>query len=231
MILAHLGNIIASMNTPLTILIHGLHLNPWYMKPLAKKLENHGLSTYCYGYKSLNHPIAKHSQGLHEYLLTHHDPAKPINLVGHSLGGLVIRHFLVHYPIWQVHRCVTLGTPHQGSQTAHFAHKYLPPLIKQSYTGALDGTCPLPPSDVEFGVIAGHRPVGLGVPLLALYSYQCRHDRLDRRHDGTVLLSETTLDHATDYLVLPVSHSGLLTDKTVAMQTLHFLQHGQFNHA
>lgn len=218
------------MNTPLTILIHGLHLNPWYMKPLAKKLENHGLPTYCYGYKSLSQPIAINSQGLHEYLLANHHPAQPINLVGHSLGGLVMRHFLTHYPMWQVHHCVTLGTPHQGSQTAHYARRYLPSLVRHAYTGALDGTCPLPPTGTKIGVIAGNRPVGLGVPLLALHHHRHRHSVPDKRHDGTVLLSETVLDHATDYLVLPVSHSGLLTDKTVAMQTLYFLEHGQFNH-
>lgn len=216
------------MNTPLTILIHGLHLNPWYMKPLAKRLENHGLPTYCYGYKSLSHPIAKNSQGLHEHLLTHHDPAKPINLVGHSLGGLVMRHFLAHYPMWQVHRCVTLGTPHQGSQTAHYAHRYLSPLINQSFVGALDGSCPPLRDDVSLGIIAGNRPIGLGLPFLTLHSHRHRLDTDARQHDGTVYLSETRLQDADDYLILPVSHTGLLTDKVAAVQTLHFLQHGCF---
>lgn len=216
------------MKTPLTILIHGLHLNPWYMKPLAKKLEKHGLPTYCYGYKSITQPIAKNSQGLHEYLLAHHDPDLPINLIGHSLGGLVIRHFLSAYPMWQVYRCVTLGTPHQGSQTANYAHRYLPPLINQSFLGALDGSCPPLRDNVCLGIIAGNRPVGLGLPFLTLHSHRHQLDEASRRHDGTVYLSETTLPNADDYLILPVSHTGLLTNGAVAAQTLHFLQHGRF---
>ena len=216
------------MNTPLTILIHGLHLNPCCMKPLAKKLEKHGLPTFCYGYKSLSQPIAINSQGLHEYLLANHNPAQPINLVGHSLGGLVIRHFLAHYPMWQVHRCVTLGTPHRGSQTAHYAHRYLSPLINQSFLGALDGSCPPLREDVSLGIIAGNRPIGLGLPFLMLHSYRHKLDTDARQHDGTVYLSETRLQDADDYLILPVSHTGLLTDKVAAAQTLHFLQHGCF---
>ena len=66
------------------------------MKPLEKKLINLGLSTHRYGYRSLMQPIAVHSENLHQYLTQTHDVNRPINLVGHSLGGLVIRHF------WQI---------------------------------------------------------------------------------------------------------------------------------
>ena len=31
------------MDIPLTILIHGLHLSPWYMKPLEKKINQFGI--------------------------------------------------------------------------------------------------------------------------------------------------------------------------------------------
>lgn len=218
------------MDTPLTILIHGLHLSPWYMKPLEKKLINLGLSTHRYGYRSLMQPIAVHSENLHQYLSQTHDVNRPINLVGHSLGGLVIRHFLANYPVWQIHRCVTLGTPHCGSQVAHYANKYLKPFVNQSYLGALDGTCPQLPNGIELGIIAGNRPFGLGLPLLMLHKRLHRLSTLDAQHDGTVFVSETTLQNAKDYLLLPVSHTGLLTDLTVAHQTAYFLNHGKFQH-
>ena len=214
--------------TPLTILIHGLHLSPWYMKPLAKRLDDSGLETYRYGYRSLLEPIQAHSAGLNAHLSRHHDSSRPINLVGHSLGGLVIRHFLAHYPQWHVHRCVTLGTPHSGSQTAHYANKYLKLLVNQSYLGALDGTCPQLPSGVEIGVIAGSRPFGLGLPLLTLHRLLHGLSTSDSQNDGTVFVSETVLHNATDYLLLPVTHTGLLTDKAVANQTAYFLKHGTF---
>jgi len=48
--------------------------------------------------------------------------AAVIHLVGHSLGGLVIRHCLYELKQWQQLHClgrvVTLGTPHQGSIVA-----------------------------------------------------------------------------------------------------------------
>ncbi|MFB6349137.1 esterase/lipase family protein [Moraxella sp. ZJ142] len=216
------------MNTPLTILIHGLHMNPWYMKPLAKKLSRAGLATYCYGYPSLRQSVAQHSQGLHDYLTQHHDPKQPIHLVGHSLGGLVMRHFLANHRQWQVQHCVTLGTPHTGSQVARYAYQYLPMLVKPAYAGALDGTCPLPPADTKIGVIAGNRPVGLGLPFIALHRRRHRLTAADGEHDGTVFVSETRLESACDYLVLPVSHTGLMTNDAVAKQVIYFLQHGQF---
>ena len=50
-------------------------------------------------------------------------------------------------------------------------------------------------------------------------------------HDGTVYIEETKIEAATDHIVLPVSHTGMLVDKTVAAQTKCFLQHGQFDHS
>ncbi len=42
----------------------------------------------------------------------------PIALVGHGIGGLVVRYFLRRYPAPQVRRVVTLGTPHYGTVVA-----------------------------------------------------------------------------------------------------------------
>ena len=217
---------------PLAIILHGLHMNPWMMRPLARKLSRAGFRTHSLGYHSLANPIETHSSKLNDWLSQHHPQDAPLYLVGHSLGGLVIRHFLATYPDWQVMRSVTLGTPHQGSTTASYVKHYLPQLVSHAYIGALDGTCPLPPHDAKIGVIAGSRPWGLGLPFITLHSHLHRHDThqtLDARiNDGTVYLSESRLNTAADYLILPTSHSGLVSDKTAAMQTVHFLKYGEF---
>lgn len=83
---------------------------------------------------------------------------------------------------------------------------------------------------MEIGVIAGTRPIGLGLPLLNYHSRRHNLDDDARQNDGTVYLSETELTSAKDYLILPVSHTGLLMDKTVAHQVVHFLEHGVFDH-
>ena len=145
------------------------------------------------------------------------------------MGGLVIRQFVANYPMWRIARCVSLGTPHQGSSCATLLQHSLPFVVGRSYIGALDGTVPTPPTDIEFGTIAGTKPIGLGLPFLWHHTKRLPKGS-DVRHDGTVFVHETLLPTARDCLLLPVSHTGLLYDKTVARQVIHFLQTGRFNH-
>ncbi|MDO4897267.1 MAG: alpha/beta fold hydrolase [Moraxella sp.] len=216
-------------NKPTVLLIHGLHMHGVYMHPLSKKLALAGFTTHAPSYHSLTQPIDAHSQKLHNWLTNHHD-GSPIHLVGHSLGGLVIRHFLANYgQNWNVSYCVTLGTPHQGSICADYVNKILPPLVCRAYPNALDGQCPALPDGIKMGVIAGTRPMGLGLPILSHHNHRQNLDDKARQNDGTVYLSETPLIGASDYLVLPVSHTGFLTDRTTANEVIHFLTHGRFS--
>lgn len=217
------------MDQPFTLLIHGLHMSGLYMRPLAKKLNQAGFSTHTPSYRSLTKSISDHSNLLNDWLTKNHPIDQPINLVGHSLGGLVIRHFLASFGMtWQIHRCVTLGTPHQGSICANYANRLFPPLVKKAYPLALDGHCVPLPDNIELGIIAGNRPVGLGIPILSYHNKKHHLGPDARQHDGTVYLSETYLPSAKEHLILPVSHTGLITDETVAHQVIYFLKHGEF---
>lgn len=215
------------------ILIHGLHQAPFIMRPLAKRLQAQGFDTHQYGYRSLRDGIKTNSQRLNRWLEQHHHPDQPLDLVGHSLGGLIIRDFVTEYPQWQIGRCVTLGTPHVGSICADYIWRMAPAIVGRSYEDALDGTVAPLPENVTLGVIAGDRPYGLGQLFLQYHSRKLRKENNlllpeDYAHDGTVYLFETKLKGTTDHLIMPVSHTGMLVDKEVAQQTAHFLQHAQF---
>lgn len=212
---------------PAVYVIHGLHQNSWMLTPLVNKLRQHGLSATAFRYYSLKESIDSHAKRLHEFLKSNHAQDEPLHLVGHSLGGLVIRTFLAQYPNWSVHRVVTLGTPHNGSTTAHYAHKWLKPLIGQAYLNALDGNCLALPNHIELGIIAGTKSFGLGLPFL--YHHQRKHHLSDCLHDGTVFVFETKLACAKEHITLPVTHTALLTDQMVADLTAHFLKTGHFN--
>ncbi|MBP2280458.1 pimeloyl-ACP methyl ester carboxylesterase [Psychrobacter sp. PL19] len=216
-----------------TILIHGLHQTIRIMRPLAKRLQAQGLNTHQYGYRSVRDGIRTNSQRLNTWLENHHNPDQPIDLVGHSLGGLIIRDFVTHYPQWQIGRCVTLGTPHIGSVCADYIWRLAPAIVGQSYIDALDGTAAPLPEHITLGVIAGNRPYGLGQLFLQYHKRKLRkandpslEDHLV--HDGTVYVQETKLAAATDHLILPVSHTGMLGNPAVAEQTGYFLQYGVF---
>lgn len=215
------------------ILIHGLHQTAWIMRPLAKRLQAAGFDTHQYSYRSMRDGIKTNSQRLNAWLESNHNPAKPIDLIGHSLGGLIIRDFIAHYPQWKIGRCVTLGTPHNGSISGDYIWRLAPAIVGKSYEQALDGTVAPLPKGIELGVIAGSRPYGLGQLFLQYHNRKLRKPdkplpKEQLAHDGTVYVEETKLATATDHIIMPVSHTGMLVDKFVAKQAIYFLQNGQF---
>jgi len=155
-------------------------------------------------------------------LLTAEKLDRPI-LVGHSLGGLVLLRLLERFPGLPPGRVVFLGTPSVGSKavTAIARVGWLAPLLGSCVTEEL-----MSPqsrawtSDRELGVIAGTLPLGLG----QLFA------RFDEPSDGTIAVSETRLPGASDHLVLPVSHMGMLISSRVAEECAGFLRNGRFAH-
>lgn len=248
---------------PLVILLHGLHQRHWVMLPLKKHLHTAGFRTHGFNYFSLIQPIERHSLRLHEWLLKHHDPAAPLHLVGHSLGGLVSRDFMQRYPNWKVERCVTLGTPHLGSMTARHVKRYFAPAVTKAYPNGLNGEAADLVDNVRLGVIAGNKAHAIGKLFFSWHTQAnlqyltkliheqaqqektsstnneiltafkqldaCTDEEQKRVSDGTVFVAETMLPNASDHIILPVTHTGMLFNAEVAKQTLHFLHHGHFD--
>lgn len=217
----------------LVVLIHGLHQFPFIMRPLAKHLKAQGFDTHQFGYRSMRDGIKVNSKRLNDWLEANHNSSEPIDLVGHSLGGLIIRDFVAHYPKWQIGRCVTLGTPHNGSVSGDYIWRLAPAIVGKSYEQALDGTVAPLPENIELGVIAGNKAQGLGQPILSYHNRKLLKTDAEisaesLAHDGTVYVSETQLASATDHIVMPVTHTGMLVNKGVAKQVVWFLEHGEF---
>jgi hypothetical protein len=118
-----------------------------------------------------------------------------------------------------------LAPPNHGSELADWLQgsrtlsALLGPTATQLGTGA--GSLPnrLPPADFEVGVIAGNgswNPLGSRL--------------IPGEDDGTVSVESTRLDGMRDFLLLPVSHTRLLTSREAAAQALAFLRGGRFDH-
>ena len=145
----------------------------------------------------------------------------PVHLVGHSLGGLLLLRFAAAHPELPLGRLVLLGSPVNGSRAARgFAE--LPGA--SIFFGHLAGTellrdgRPRWQGPAEVGVIAGSHSLGFGRFL----------GHLPEPNDGTVAVEETDLDGASDHIVLPVSHTGLLASESVVVATARFLNSGRF---
>lgn len=110
---------------PAVILVHGLYHNPaaWFV--MRRRLRQAGfLNLRCYGYPSFGLTFEDIADGLARLLLEagHDAPDRRVLLLGHSLGGLVIRAACADARVaaggCRVAGVVTLGSPHQGSTLA-----------------------------------------------------------------------------------------------------------------
>lgn len=108
------------------ILVHGLYHNPaaWFV--LRRRLARAGYSQVrCFGYASFGRSFEAIAADLAELLLAvgKDAPGGRVALVGHSLGGLLIRAACADARVACGEGCrvagvVTLGTPHRGSTLA-----------------------------------------------------------------------------------------------------------------
>lgn len=200
------------------VLIHGLWMTGLDMTLLRFRLRKQGFSVVQFRYHTLQCSLQQNSARLQKFLAT--IPGNTVHLVGHSLGGLVIRRLFHDFPEQRPGRIVTLGTPHQGSHVARVLGCRRPArrLFGKSLR-ALKGELPVWRGQRELGSIAGNLPLGSGMFVPGL----------PRPNDGTVAVEETQLELMSDHLILPVSHMGMLVSAKVAAQVGYFLRQGCFD--
>jgi len=204
---------------PAVVLVHGLWMTGWDMYLLAHRMEQCGFRVYRFSYRSTRYGLRENAFLLNRFLET--IPGATIHLVGHSLGGLVIRRLFLDYPRQRPGRIVTLGTPHRTSRTAQRLQRagWGRWALGKSF-GAL--TTALPPWDNrrDLGSIAGNQPLGLGRLL------RC----LPAENDGSVAVDETVVPGSA-HIVLPACHMGMLVSAPVAREACQFLHTGRFSNA
>lgn len=189
--------------------------------PLARRLERQGIAAHLYSYASVRADLATNAARLERFLSDF--DADRVHLVGHSLGGILIRALFHYFPDQKPGRIVTLGTPHGGCQVARHLGRYafwrraMGKGVAQILAG--DVHWPLPPRDI--GVIGGTRSLGMGRFL---------YRGLPPPNDGLLSVDESALTGARDSITLPVSHTGMLFSRALARQVGEFLATGRFCH-
>lgn len=206
--------------TATVILVHGLWLHGAAFMAQRHRLKRKGFSVRAFSYPSVRRGLDENSRALARYVAG--TAGSDIDLVGHSLGGLVVLNMLAQTPDPRIRRVVLMGSPCAGSHCASVLLRTpgLSAAIGRSLRDCAGRTHWTLPPDIEVGVLAGSRGVGLGriVP------------GLPRPNDGTVALEETRLAGCRDAIVLPVSHTEMLFSPSCATQIASFLTHGHFFH-
>ena len=208
------------MNLTHVVYVHGLWMPGGESLILRHRLaQEFGLTLQAFRYSAASATMNNVTERLASLVRELQAPA--VHFLGHSLGGLVIYRFLERFPEQPPGRVVFLGTPCVASRAAQRAGRFAPVahLMGQSVAEEL-----LQPHGRRWaharplGIIAGSQPIGVG-QLLAGFAEE---------NDGTVAVSETRMPGATDHIVLPVSHLGMLLSARVARETGSFLTQGRF---
>lgn len=199
------------------VLVHGVLMPGGELRLLARRLRQRGFNPVIFRYPSRRRDLRRNAEALARFAGTRKGTV--VHFVGHSLGGLVILQALRQAGLPRG-RVVLLGTPVQGSRVAQRLSRFGPGrwLLGKSTEGGLLQAAPAWIYERDIGIIAGTLPVGIG----RVFS------DLPGAHDGTVTVAETGLAGATDRIVVPVTHTGLVVSRAVARQVCAFLQHGHF---
>ena len=195
---------------PKVLLVHGLFMRATMLRPMMAQLRRRGYRclalTYPTRKQTLHDSVAQHLPRIVEFA----DDA-PLFAIGHSLGGLYIRHLYQQWPQGlAAGRVVTLGTPHLGSKVGRYFYErpWRRRSLGQCWEQGLDGNAPAWDAAIPLLSIAGTKSVGVG-SALGIFA-------ADEPNDGTVAVSETELPQAAAFYRLHTSHSALQFDRTAA---------------
>jgi hypothetical protein len=214
-----------AMQGKVVIVLHGLIRTFGSMRKLCRYLHEHGGYTAInMSYPSTRADAAHHARAL-KSVIDHLKGVERIDLVSHSLGSIVIRHYFGDSVPCdpRIGRIVMYAPPNQGAELAEklgriraFQLLFGPAGMQLARQWPkLQEHLAIPPC--EFGIIAGGRGDERGWnPLLS------------GDDDGVVSVASTRLAGAADFLVLPVSHTLLMRNRQVLEYTLRFLEHGWF---
>jgi pimeloyl-ACP methyl ester carboxylesterase len=224
------------------IVLHGLFRSHNSMDSLCDYLADRGgYEVFNVTYPSTRDDVGEHARSL-AHIIDNLDGIEEVNFVAHSMGNIVIRHYLGDLrkleaeknqastapdairkkrPVF--HRFVMLAPPNHEAQLATV---FGDNILFKSVSGQsgqqlgrqwkeLERKLATP--DFEFAIITGGKGNEKGY-----------NPFLSGDNDGTISVEIAKLPGARDFIVLPVLHSFIMSDPKVQELTLQFMQKGYF---
>lgn len=205
------------------IVLHGLSRTRSSMASMAEVIgQQTGATVLNVSYASGRTDIQEHAAALAS-IIDAIPEATAIDFVAHSLGNIIVRHYLAAYghdPRFR--RMVMLGPPNNGSQLATWLRNNWVFKAATGKAGQQLGTSfdeiesSLATPAFEFAIIAGAtgQESGLSNPLV------------EDRNDWIVGVDETRLTGAADFHVGDYWHATIMDNAEVQQATVQFLQFG-----
>jgi hypothetical protein len=224
---------IEPMANRVVIVLHGLGRSRQSMAGIVKYLGDHSDYTVLnVAYASTRARIGEHAKGLARVVDQLPANVTEVNFVAHSMGNLVIRHYLGDLladrdpqhrdRINRLRRTVMLAPPNRG---AMLAKRFQANPVFRVFWGisgreianweTLAPRLAIPP--IPFGIVAGGAGKAGG-----------RNPLIKGDDDFVVGVAETQLAGARDFIVVLAPHAVIMDSAEAQAATLRFLEHGYF---
>ena len=216
--------VVADQHSEVVVLLHGLGRTSWSMWPLQRALAKH-FRVINRTYPSRRFDVATLSQRAVAGALSDVEPNTKVHFVTHSLGGILLRHYLSKNTVPNLGRVVMLGPPNQGSALVdHFLSKpnlgkafrwILGPAVMQLSARPDSFVRTLPKADFELAVIAGSK---------------CNNPYFNKilraPSDGKVTVESTKLAGMAVHQPMMVDHTFMLMNRDLIKSVSRYLRTG-----
>ena len=203
------------------VFVHGAIVNGWEMALLRRRFARHGYRVRQFHYHSMLLGLEENTARLRAFITA--TEADTLHVIGHSMGGVLLRRVFETQPDPRPGRLIALGSPFLDCWVGHrcqmLSPRYGPNLMGRTVHDHINTPRnPVWRGERDLGIIAGTFPLGVGSVL----------GDLPRPSDGVVLLHETRLQGAQDHLHYRLNHFALLFSRRCFAQMARFLATGRF---
>lgn len=209
------------------VLIHGLGRTPLSMKRLEWRLAADGYRVINLSYPSRKLCVEQLAADYLHQAIAEKIPsdAGKVHFVTHSMGGIILRHYLSNHTINNLGRVVMLAPPNQGSELADYFKRsamgqwILGPGGCQLGTASTDLPKRLGAVHFDTGVIAGNRSLNPWFSQI-----------LPGEDDGKVSVASAQNEGVNDFLIVRYSHTWMTWRSQTIERVANYLRLGRFNH-
>ncbi len=209
------------------VLLHGYNKDERDMHPLGELLEEEGFIVDYLDmpltFKEMEESVYLLKELLCEFKNSGISQKDEIILIGHSMGGLVIRAALADRRMRKiVDRVVLISTPNTGCRLADIGGRFFPFLkriykpLKSLEKKKFQELKLYSGKDIEVAAIAGSEPEMFLGRFLA------------EKNDGRVEVGEVRMKNLKDFLVLPLNHKVIHKKLGTAKYIANFIKSGSF---